>query len=295
MRKIGLLFYILFTLWSCEDVISVDVPTGESRLIVDAFTRVGVTDSLIPFKIKVTKTNNFFEEIPVTSLERMVLLVELKDEDGFPTTGVATFAETNSGSGIYVPDPCCAINEIPTNILEFDPIFRLIIEHEGKKYYAETKYVPTPIINTISQGNNTLIRDTETEIIISFEDMPNLKNFYLFDFGFNEFLLTDDEFYQNQEFKFSYFYDQIFESGAELDVSILGIDKTLSDYMNQLLEQSESPQGLFQTPVTTVRGNVFDITGLDNRDIFDNVERPNDFALGYFSVVQEQVKTLIIK
>ncbi|MBO6534558.1 MAG: hypothetical protein JJ967_16130 [Muricauda sp.] len=46
--------------------------------------------------------------------------------------------------------------------------------------------------------------------------------------------------------------------------------------------------------MATVRGNVFDITGLDNVTILDNVERPNDYALGYFGVVQEFSRELTI-
>ena len=64
--------------------------------------------------------------------------------------------------------------------------------------------------------------------------------------------------------------------------------------MSQLIEQTEDSQGPFQTPIATVRGNIFDITGLDNIEIFDNVERPNDFPLGYFAIVQEYKQTLII-
>lgn len=65
--------------------------------------------------------------------------------------------------------------------------------------------------------------------------------------------------------------------------------------MNQLIEQSRIAQGPFQTLVSTVRGNIFDITGLDNIDICDNVERLNDFPLGYFAIVQEFKSTIILE
>lgn len=294
--KRSVIFLVLILLSSaCQDVIEIEVPTTESRLIVDALIRIDINDELIPFEIKVTKTNSFFEEIPVTSLEKMVLIIKIIDENGSPQTGLSTFSESEPDTGIYIPDPCCDINEIYTSILEYDPLFTLIIEHEGKKYFAESRYTPVVPIEKIEQGDNTLFGENETEVIVTFTDTPNQSNFYLFDFSFDKYLLTDDKFYEGQQFTFSYFYDQEFKSGNQIDISILGVDKAFSDYMDQLLTQSEEPQGPFQTPVSTVRGNVFDITGLDNIAIFDNVERPNDFALGYFAVVQELKQSLIIE
>lgn len=287
---------IIGILVSCEDVIEVTLPENDQKLIVDAIIRIDTNEELIPFEVKVSTTNSFFEKIPVTSLEYIVILVITLDEFGFEQTAVKTLAEVEEGSGIYVPDPCCEINLTYSSVLESNPIFRMIIDHQGKRYYAETPYVSTVPIDQLAIGDGTLFgEDESTELIVTFTDENNKENFYFFDFGFNEFLISDDRFYSGQEFEFSYFYDQSFKSGTQLDVSIMGVDKPFADYMEQLIEQSEPAQGPFQTPVSTVRGNVFDITGLDNIDIFDNVERPNDFALGYFAVVQELKKSIILE
>ncbi len=64
--------------------------------------------------------------------------------------------------------------------------------------------------------------------------------------------------------------------------------------MDLLLEQTDGAQGPFQTPVATVRGNVFDVTDLDNDQVTDNAQQPNTFGLGYFAIVQEFRSTLII-
>ncbi len=280
----------------CEDVIEVEVPTEEPRLIVDAFTRIDVTEEIIPFKVKVTTSSNFFEETPVTSLERIVILVEETDEDGFVTTSDKILTELEPGSGIYFPDPCCDGRYITyTDVLDRDVVFRLIIEHKSRRYFAETRYVPAVPIDTIFQGDNTLFDDDETEIVVGIADDPDRDNFYIFDFDFDEYLVTEDEFYKGQEFQFSYFYDRKFEPGTEIDISILGADQSLYTYMDQLIEQTEDQQGPFQTPVSTIRGNVFDITGIDNRDLFDNAERPQVFPLGYFAIVQEIKKTITIE
>lgn len=290
-------FIILVT--SCQDVIEVEVPTGETRLIIDALMRVDITQEFIGVKVKVTETNNFFEELPVTSLENITIIYSTTREDGLVlSTGTSSLIDLDEGSGVYVPNPNFSTEQrIRTGVLlqEEDVLFTLIIEHKGRKYAGQTRYAPSSPIISLAQGDKTLFSEDETEVIVAFEDDPDIDNFYVFDFDFDQFLVTEDTFYNGQEFEFSYFYDKNIDAGQEITVSILGADRTFYNYMDELITQSEEPQGPFQTPVTTVRGNVFDITGLDNIDIVDNAERPNDFPLGYFAIVQEFKRTLTIE
>ncbi len=281
---------------SCEDVIEVDTPSEPPRLIVDAVFRVDITEEFIPVEVKVTETDNFFGEVPVTSLENIIIIITLIDSLGFESSGVKTLAESEPGTGVYIPDPNFSSDQrIRTSAVEGDLRYDLIIYHKGRKYIAQTKYVPAVPIENIVQGTGTLFGDDDTEVVITINDDPSRDDFYIFDFDFDEYLVTEDEFYQGQEFEFSYFYDRKFEQGKEIEISILGADETFYNYMNQLIEQTEDLQGPFQTPVATVRGNVFDITGLDNVNIFDNAERPQVFPLGYFAIVQEFKSTITIQ
>ncbi len=283
----------------CEDVIDVDVPTGKTRLIVDALIRVDTTQEFLGVKVKVTETNNFFEEIPVTSLESIDIIVEVTRDDGLGLgTGVSSLIDVDTGSGIYIPNPYFSTEErISTSAVlqDNDVLFTLILVHKGRKYAAQTRYVPSTPVLSLSQGTETLFDEDETELIVTFKDDPEIQNFYVFDFDFDEYLVSEDTFYNGQEFQFSYFYDKNLEPGQEVTVSILGADRTFYNYMDELITQSEAPQGPFQTPVATVRGNVFDITGLDNINIVDNAGRPNDFPVGYFAIVQEFKSTITIQ
>jgi hypothetical protein len=65
--------------------------------------------------------------------------------------------------------------------------------------------------------------------------------------------------------------------------------------MDLLIEQTEGQQGPFQTPVATVRGNVFDVTDLDNIENVDNATQPEVFPLGYFAIVQEFTERITIE
>lgn len=301
LSKINLRFLstilLLVALLSCEDVIDVEVPTEEPRLNVNALLKVDISQPFVPVEVKVSLTNNFFEEIPVTKAESIVILMEELDEDGIVVRSFSSsLAEKVPNTGIYAPDPNFSSDQrIPTVILQDNIDFSLIIRHNGRTYLAKTKYVPTNPIDTLLQGNGSLFSGDETEVIITFTDDFVRDDFYLFDFDFGEYLVTEDEFYKGQQFEFSYFYDREFESGRELEISIVGVDEELYNYMNQLIVQSGETQGPFQTPVATVRGNIFDVTNLDNIDVFDNVDQPNVFPLGYFGIVQEYKRTLTIK
>ncbi len=278
---------------SCEDVIEVDTPSDEPRLIVNAVMRVDTTDAFLPIEVSVSLSDNFFEGIGDTSVESMVIISSLLDDYGLPTnSGTSILGEVSPNSGVYVPLPG---EEIPMSAIEADILYTLVIEYQGKRYAGQTQYVPSVPIGNLEIGTETLFDDDETELIVTFTDDPDRDNFYLFDFGFDEFLVTEDEFYKGQEFSFSYFYDQQFESGTQLEVSILGADQNFYNYMDQLIEQSEEVQGPFQTPVATVRGNMFDVTGLDNIEIVDNTDRPDEFPLGYFAIVQEYKSTITVQ
>lgn len=291
---LGLLFICIS--FGCEDVIEVEAPGEAPRLIVDGLIRVDTTQPYLPIRIKVTETNSFFEEIPVTELERIVILVQEEEDGMFGPTGDVILKEFIPGSGIYEPDTVNVDERVPTAAIENDKLlYSLIIEHKGRKYIAQTRYVPTVPIDNLEQGTGTLFEGDETEVLVTFTDVPDRRDYYLFDFDFNEYLVTEDEFYQGQQFQFSYFYDRELAPGRQLEVSIMGADQEFYNYMARIIEQTEQDFGFFETPRATVRGNVFDITGLDNITVLDNTDRPDDFPLGYFAIVQEIKDTLVIE
>ena len=295
MKKISFLTPIfILMLASCEEVVDIDLPTEEPRLVVNALMRVDTDLPSFPAEVRVSLTSNFFENNPVTDVTRMAIVGESFNEDGvIIATGVTEYLEKEPGTGVYIPDPNQS-DGISTGIVDFDILFTLIITRGDRRYAAQTKYSPSVPIDNLEIGDATLFDDEETELIVTFTDDPDRDNYYLFDFGFGEFLPSEDRFFKGQQFTFSYFYDQTFEPGTVLKVSLLGSDLTFFNYMNVLLEQTEGQQGPFQVPVATARGNVFEITGLDNINLLDNVERPEVFPLGYFAIVQEYRDSIVV-
>lgn len=270
---------------ACEDVIEVDVPEEEPRLIVNALIRIDTSTTVFYPRVTVGLTSSFFGTIPVTGLEDITITNLDADNTGGENSII--LVETGENTGVYE-------REANTDLFTFGEII-LQLTHNGRSYLARTRYVPTVPITSLEQGTETLFNDDDTEIQISVQDIEGQDDFYVLGFGEGEFLVLEDQFFDGQEFGFSYFLERNVELGEELTVSILGADQDLYNYMNLLIEQTEDNLGVFETPVATVRGNIFDVTDFDNVEVLDNVGQPNVFPLGYFAIVQEFTETLVIE
>ena len=289
-------FLLLLTLTlfiSCEDVIDVDLPENETRLIVNGVIRVDETQDYLPVEIRVSESSSFFENNTIASIKSAIIYYGTPNPDApeiLEGGGVSNLAELEPGSGIWVPDPTFDSDQrIRVSSINEGDVFQLTIETNEERYFATTTYVKSVPIDSLVQGDETLFSGDETEVIVSFTDRGDRDDFYVLDLDFGEFLVTEDEFYQGQTFVFSYFYDNELElnTSSVVDISLLGADEAFYNYMNQIIVQSGGDQGPFQTPAATVRGNIINITGIDNNEVFDNVERTNNFALGYFAIVEE--------
>ncbi|MEX0273624.1 MAG: DUF4249 family protein [Flavobacteriaceae bacterium] len=301
MRSFLLTLLFLVCSLGCEDVIDVETPSTEPRLVINGLIRVDRDQEFLPVKIRVTETSNFFDQIPVTQLDNALIMYGTPLPDApelFDSIAFSNLAESEPGSGIYEPDPTFDTEQrIRNSFVDSTTVFILIVENKGRRYLARTPFSPTVPIESLQQDELEVFNETLTGVKVKITDTPDIKNHYVMDFGNAEFETLDDQFFDGQEFEFSYFYDDdnTPEKGQETEISILGADEQLYNYMNLLLEQTEETGGVFETPATTVRGNILDATGIDNNNLFDNSGRPNEYALGYFAVVQEYRKKIIFE
>ena len=287
-------------LLSCEDVIEVDLAEPEARLVINGIVRVDPNQEFAPVEIRATESSGFFGENQITQLESAVILIGERDpDDPFSRRfGTAVLVEQEPGTGVYIPSYIPGTDtddRIRTEFFNSNTEFFLVVEHKGRRYAGQTFYSSTVQIDNLEQGDDTLFDEDDIELKITITDVPEEENYYVFDFGEGEFLALDDQFIDGQEFEFSYFLERDLEPGEELEVKLLGAGQQFFNYIDLLVEQTENDGGVFETPAATVRGNMFDVTGLDNVEIFDNVNRPNSFALGYFAVVQEVKVRIVIE
>ncbi|SDQ68567.1 DUF4249 family protein [Flagellimonas zhangzhouensis] len=297
MQKELIYFLMFLFLVSCEDVIEVDLPEVETRLVVDGLLRVDKDQEFIDVRLTLRETSNFFEENQPTQVENAVIYYgTLNENNTFETVSTSQLVEETPGTGIYVPDANFGTDQrIPTSAAEPEVTFILQLTHNGKQYYAQTQYAPTVPVDNLEQGDSNLFGDDETEVIVTFTDAPNEDNYFVFDFMNSEYQVVEDTFFKGQQFQFSYFYDDQLEAGQEITVSIMGATKEYYDFMSLILQQTGGNGGPFQTPVATVKGNVFDITDIGNVEVLEPDTETNGYALGYFGVVQVYSSNLLIE
>ncbi len=276
MRRYIPIFSVFLLFMGCEDVVEIDTPAEPPRLSVDALIRIDESEPITKAVVEVNLTSSFFDDTEAADLDEII--IQNSDYESSGPSDQNFIVLTESSPGRY---------EAFKNTSFFtDGRLELSITYGNDRYLASTQYVPAVPIDNLKQGEGELFTGDETEILVSFTDSPVRDDFYLFDFDFNEYLVTDDGFYQGQTFEFSYFYDEDVEPGMEISVEILGIDEPFFNYMNQLIVQAGGDQGPFQTPSATVRGNIVNITNSDNTGGSDSQDNRNNFALGYFAICQ---------
>ncbi len=265
MKKLLYYSMIIIAAIGCEDVIDVDVPNGDPRLVIDAsFEFSKDEDGLLDFsqdEIRLTLSAPFFDENIPTVSNATIFITNLSRDL------VLTFRESIFEPGIYRPSN-------GSYSFNFGDEYELTVIYDNQTYKGITQIAPSSPIDAVIQGDGTLFDDDDIEIELFFTDDGDINNYYLFDFDFNLFLTSEDRFYQGQSFNFSYFYeDRDINAGKEAEIKILGIDRQYFDYSTILIEQSEQDGGNpFQTPPVRIRSNII------------NTTNPDNYALGYFNL-----------
>ena len=65
MKRFILILLTIFLTVSCEDVIDLELPNDDSRLIVNGVIRVDETQEYLPVEIVVTESSSFLKATPL--------------------------------------------------------------------------------------------------------------------------------------------------------------------------------------------------------------------------------------
>ena len=250
---------------ACEEVIQLDLPTETPRLAVDASLRMTPDENLTQF-VRLRLSGSFYqEENPVVS-DASVQLIDV----------------TNNQTLDFVFDSSQEIFKADFTP-SFDTDYKLRIVYDNETYESTIEQLMHAVpIDNLEQGSNTLFNGDEKEVVISFTDNAQREDFYLFDFGYQLYLATKDEFYQGNLFTFSYFYDDL-QAGDEALIKIIGIDERHFNFMTILIEQTEDGGNPFSTVPSTVRGNL------------SNLTNPDHYPMGYFRLSETYSASLILE
>ena len=256
-------------IFSCTDVIDVEVQNGQERLVVEASLdwEKGTTGNVQT--IRLGKSTPFFDTNSITEVTGAS--VEVTNDSSGQTF---VFADQNDG-------------EYRTN--SFNPVlgqsYSLRIEYNGEVYTARETMTGVTDITDIYQARDDGFDDEELELHVIFTDPANEENNYLFKFYRQGDLLPDlevaeDEFVDGNELDWWYEIEEDedenvvpFAPGDIVDIEMYGISRPYYDYIKIMAEQLGG-MGLFEATPVSAKGNCI------------NETTPEDYAYGYFRLTQ---------
>jgi len=262
MKKIIYIFIIIFTIFSCEDVIEVDVPNAPPRLVIDASLNWFEGTAGNEQEIKLSLSAPYFNTSVPPANNAIVTVIDANNN-------TYNFIEIES-TGIYTNN---------TFIPEIDLEYTLIIEYQGETYEATETLKSVAPIDFIEQINDGGFTGEDIEIKAFYTDPENVENYYFFEFykeNNNQpiFDAYEDEFTDGNQI-FAFYSDDDLEQGDELTIRNYGISNQYFNYTFLLLQQIlQDGGGPFEVQTATVRGNCV------------NTTNPDNFPFGYFRVSQ---------
>ncbi|OXA74070.1 hypothetical protein B0A67_01630 [Flavobacterium aquidurense] len=253
----SLLFVLLFL--SCDKVVELDLETGDPKIVIDAEIIWEKGTSGSEQSIKITRMAPYYS--PTTpKVSGAQVRVENSNGDIF------TFNEVEPG--LYK-----CTNFVPVIDMEY----KLLVQVDGQSLTATEKLIGVPKIERIDQE---FMADVTGEdlIVVTFyyKDPADQANYYLTDYKtdllpYPEYTSTSDEFVNGNEIN-EKFTDTDLKPGKVLDITHRGISKNFYNYMNLILEATNS------NPFGAVPGNI--------RGNIVNTTDANNFVLGYFRVCE---------
>jgi len=270
MKKI--IYIAIFTLFafSCEDVIDLEVPTSEPKLVIDASINWLKGSPGNEQEIKLTLSAPYFDsEIPPANGANVIV------------------TDTNNNSFQFVEDGNSGVYKNNTFLPVLNSIYNLTINYNGEIYIATETLKSVAEIDYVEQNNNGGFSGEETELKAFYTDPEDEENYYFFEFISDIPVIPSLEVYKDEFVNgnqiFGFYTEEDLESGDIVTIRNYGISRRFYDFMFILLQQnSEDGGGPFEIQPATVRGNCSNQTNADN------------FPLGYFrlSEVDEFVYTV---
>lgn len=267
-----LLFALTISLFSCEDVIEVEVQNTTPRLVIDAQFNIftALEAPRLEGGVKLSMSANYFDLNVSIIKDALVTITHLNSGLEYPLL----FDES---IGMFLP------NKIDF-LTDFISKYELKVVYNGQVYRGNTNFVPVPPILKAVQGTKTLFSGDETEIILSFQDFSERDDFYLYDFGQDIYRPIEDRFFQGEEFVFSHFYssDEV-KVGDLITIKAHGVEEQYYNYFNLILTLTDSNGGPFQSLPASSRGNIL------------NVTQPDNYPLGYFLISESHQVQLLVE
>jgi hypothetical protein len=269
---------LLLGLSACEDVIDVEIPTGEPLLVVEG----AVTDQPGPYVVKLATTLPYFEEGALPPVRGATLA--LSDQEGQRET----LREREPGT--YVTSSFQG---------KIGNRYTLTIQTEGEEYQADTEIRRTPPIDSVrAVYREATTLDEEGYYVLYYgPELPGVGDYYRFKVFRNGRLLNrpQDLFVRSDELVDGRYIgafelnnnqgeEETFELGDRIRVELNSIPRDYYFFLNEIVTQLTN-SGLFAAPPANVRTNV--------RNVHSSA--PTRQAVGYFAGYPVRRDSLIIE
>jgi len=255
---------------SCNDVIDLDVPNANPRLVIEAsldWEKGTLGNEQI---IKLSNTKPYFD-VATSDIATGALVKVTNDNDGTEFI----FVDQNNGeysTSSFIP----VLNQSYT----------LEVIYNNETYSAQETLMPVTNIIDIEQSYEGGFDDEVLDVSIYFQDPIDEENFYLVRFKeegdvFAELEDISDEFI-NGNLIDTWFEkeddddtnEESFIPGDIVHIDLHGISKRYHNYIRLLIEQSNSGGDPFSAVPAPLRGNCI------------NNIYPDNYALGYFRLTE---------
>ena len=258
MKHLIFILLLGFLFSSCEDVIDVDLPTSEPRLVIDA-------------------SINWFKGTPGNSQQIKLSLSAPFFQDGTPPANDASVIVTDNNGNTFefIEDGSTGIYENDGFIPVINGIYTLTVIYYDEIYTATETLKSVADIEYVEQNLEGGFSNDETEIKAYFTDPEDEENYYFFEFipSIDVVPTLDtfkDEFVNGNEI-FGFYTEEDLDPGESVTIRSHGVSERFYEFMFVLLQQSsDDGGGPFETQPATVRGNCI------------NQTNPDNFPFGYF-------------
>ncbi len=262
------LFALSLFLFSCEDVVEVDLASSDNRLVIDAEILWDTETSGNVQQIYLSRLTNYYET-ETTKVANAEVYITNTSGDTF------TFTETDE-AGTY------QCNDFDPQLQE---TYQLFVNVDDETFTATESLITTPEINRIEQRADGGFLGEDYEVTFYYNDPVEEENFYLTDVEVDflplpEYDITSDDFFNGNEMD-SDFSDEDLEPGDTLAIRFRAISEQFHSYMSLILESTSANP--FGTPPANIRGNII------------NETNENNYALGYFRLSQVREFTYTVE
>lgn len=275
MKNIQLLFILMtmILLVSCEDVVELDLPEAEKKLVVDGW----LTNESDLKTVKLSLTGPYFDNSPTPRV--VGAAVSVIDNKG----NLFTFQET--ADGLYQS----------SFTLEPGSIYSLqITTAEGKEYISAGEMLTAvPPIDSLYFlfKKKTSFEDEGYFVYVNLKDPAGEKNFYRWKYYINgvyqnkaeNIIFETDELVDGNDINDIQFNWEPLAEGDVVKIEQISISENAYHYLRVLKEQLLGGGGTFSTPPAPVKGNMTSKTN------------PSETVLGFFGVSSVDSKEILIQ